>query len=445
MHNVTRKTNSPRVAIIGGGASGLAAATHLARAFDRGTDVRVDVYEPGETLGLGIAYSTTDSQHLLNVPAKGMSLYRDDMAHFQRWAGAQPDEFVSRARYGQYLQDCLHDAWEKRAGGVRHLRTEVVDIHRRTGGSWLLVDGAGGTHPADVVIVATGHQTPAAPPGLPVEVVANAAFHTDPWAPEALADLQPGERVLCVGTGLTFIDVALSILAGTPEAVVTGLSRRGRLPSRHLTPLTSPQPPMPLPASGPIALDDVIAHVRVAGADWRGVVDGMRGQTPEIWQRLRAEDRDRYLREVSREWDVLRHRMAPEIAAAVDRHLASGQLRVVAAPTYGIAAHADGFLLTTAEGVEQVDRIVVCTGPRADVRLTRLGANLLRRGYACSGPYDIGYDVDPQTGECSSGLFAIGPLRRGVLFESTAMPEISAQAQQLADLIATLSPAPASA
>ncbi len=66
----------------------------------------------------------------------------------------------------------------------------------------------------------------------------------------------------------------------------------------------------------------------------------------------------------------------------------------------------------------------------------------MRRGATRPGPFDIGYYVTPTTGEVvgahgsvAENLFTIGPLRRGVLFESTAMPEISAQAQQIAALL----------
>ncbi len=99
-------------------------------------DLRVDIFDPGGTLGRGIAYSTTDEQHLLNVPAKGMSLFRDDMGHFQRWAGARPDEFVSRARYGDYLQASVRAAWRARRGKLGHLRAEAVDVVAGPGAQW---------------------------------------------------------------------------------------------------------------------------------------------------------------------------------------------------------------------------------------------------------------------------------------------------------------------
>jgi uncharacterized NAD(P)/FAD-binding protein YdhS len=54
----------------------------------------------------------------------------------------------------------------------------------------------------------------------------------------------------------------------------------------------------------------------------------------------------------------------------------------------------------------------------------------------------MGIDADPDTGQvCDEaqrlvgGLFAIGTLRRGTLWESTAVPELRAQAGRLAAVL----------
>lgn len=431
-----------RVAIVGGGASGVAVATHLADAVDPIVDLRVDIFDPGGTLGRGIAYSTTDEQHLLNVPAKGMSLYRDDMSHFQRWAGALPDEFVARARYGDYLQATLREAWRNRAGKLGHLRVEVRDVLATRGRQWTVLDEHGHHHEADVVILATGHQQPTAPDGVGEAVVRAPGLHADPWSRNALADLKPGEHVLCIGTGLTFVDVALSALR-QPHVIVTGISRSGRLPSRHRRPLPAPVPPVHVPET----LQEVVSYIDAAGDQWPAAVDGLRPHTPMIWQGFTQADRRRFMTQWSREWDVRRHRMAPDVGDAIFEHRESGRLKVLAAPEYKLDFLGRRFVLGTPEAAMLVDRVIVCTGPRADVRLTTLGASLVRRGIAAPGPFNIGYDVDAVSGEMqgvygtADNLFAVGPLRRGVLFESTAMPEISAQAQALGRLVAGRFPA----
>ena len=56
----------PTIAILGGGLSGAAVAYHLAR-LD--CAARIVVVEPRAELGRGLAYSATDPDHRLNVPA----------------------------------------------------------------------------------------------------------------------------------------------------------------------------------------------------------------------------------------------------------------------------------------------------------------------------------------------------------------------------------------
>jgi uncharacterized NAD(P)/FAD-binding protein YdhS len=74
-------------AIIGGGASGILTALHLQRsACPPG---RLVIVEPGTDLGKGIAYSTTDIGHLLNVRAGRMSALPDDPGHFTDWAASR--------------------------------------------------------------------------------------------------------------------------------------------------------------------------------------------------------------------------------------------------------------------------------------------------------------------------------------------------------------------
>ena len=61
------------VTIVGGGASGTLAAVHIIAAAEAAErTVRVELCDPGQ-LGAGLAYSTRDPRHRLNVPAKGMS------------------------------------------------------------------------------------------------------------------------------------------------------------------------------------------------------------------------------------------------------------------------------------------------------------------------------------------------------------------------------------
>ncbi len=65
----------PYVVIIGGGASGVLVAAHLLS--DPATPQRVTVIEGHHMLGCGVAYSTSDPGHLLNMRIASLSVFRD--------------------------------------------------------------------------------------------------------------------------------------------------------------------------------------------------------------------------------------------------------------------------------------------------------------------------------------------------------------------------------
>ena len=89
------------VAIIGGGFSGTILAAQLAR---RGiASVLVD---GSGRVGKGVAYSTTDPAHLLNVRAEGMSAWAGEPDHFAaRFAreGGDRRDFAQRRLFGRYV------------------------------------------------------------------------------------------------------------------------------------------------------------------------------------------------------------------------------------------------------------------------------------------------------------------------------------------------------
>jgi uncharacterized NAD(P)/FAD-binding protein YdhS len=93
--------------------------------------------------------------------------------------------------------------------------------------------------------------------------------------------------------------------------------------------------------------------------------------------------------------------------------------------------------------VIEAGTIIRCTGPTE--RLASLGDPLLdglfRRGHARPGPLGLGLDVDSdgrvldRDGRPSDSLWALGPLRRGALLETTSIPEIREQAAALARVL----------
>jgi uncharacterized NAD(P)/FAD-binding protein YdhS len=417
-------SRSEVVAIVGGGASGVLAAAHLQRAEPgRG---RVVIVEPKAGLGEGVAYSTTDLGHLLNVRAGRLSALPDEPDHFTTWARqhtiADGQSFLPRAWYGEYLRSLLEP--------VEHIRAQAVDISPDSAGANIaLSDGT--RHRVDRVVLAPGSSPSAWPEGLGGS---RRRWVNDPWLPGVLADLDPGDPVLLVGTGLTAVDVALSLeAAGHWQVFAT--SRHGLLPAAH--PEKPFAPPPAVPPSRPSARS-LLAWARATAeevGDWRPVVDALRPHTDELWGAMATAERLRLLRHVQRRWEVLRHRMAPSVAARISVMRETGQLTVAPGGVRSARTTRRGIDITLADRRLRVGTVINCTGSSADVRRSRnpLVRRLLDRGVTRPGPLFLGLDTDAHG--CVRGtddaLWVVGPLRRGRHWETTAIPEIRMQALDL--------------
>ncbi len=425
------------IAIVGGGASGVLTAFQLLR--DPDGPVRVTVHEASGVLGRGIAYGTSDARHLLNVRARHMSAYADVPSDLLDWtlrAGRDPDPlgFLPRMEYAAYLQDTLADVADHR---LSISAGRVEDITPVPGGFELRTRDRVST--AGTVILAHGNQTPQELP----EVSGHPGYLGNPWDLAAIRALPGDATVVVVGTGLTAIDTVITLLEDEPRRQAVMVSRHGVLPHAHIeqqsTAWVTDVPDGALTADGMAALVRAqVEQARAHGVDWRNVIDGLRPQTQSIWQRLDLAERQRFLATYARDWEVRRHRMAPEVGARIQGYRRDGRLRVL-----------DGGI--TAAQVESATAVVNCTGPLTDISRSAdpLLQALQSRGLVAPDPLRLGLDATPAgevkgaDGVVVPGLFAVGPPRKGILWESTAIPEIRTQAAEVARL--ALSPEPLAA
>ncbi|MEO3851251.1 FAD/NAD(P)-binding protein [Streptomyces sp. B8F3] len=452
------------MAVVGAGAAGALTAMQLCEtAVRRSTPLELVLIDPAPEAGRGVAYATPDPRHRLNVPAGGMSCYPDDPTHFVRWLRAHGEpaasacDFVSRHRYGAYLADSLGQAVIRAHGtvAVSRLRTKATGCTWTAGGRATLRLADGRTQRADSVVIATG-PTPGPRAWAPAALRTSDRFVPDPWAPgalDALAEDAHAADVLLVGTGLTAVDMALTL--ERPGRRVHAVSRGGELPRPHaltaLPPLQADPglPGLPLAELRAAVRRHVAAAVRAHG-DWRPAVDGLRPLTQAMWARLSDDDRADFLARDASRWNVHRHRMPPATAESVRRALAARRLRLHTGQVRDVAEGPDGGLAVTLSGGRtlRVGWVVDCTGPglRVEECADPLWRGLLADGIATPGPLGIGVATDAgrlrpgrdpairagSPGAAPPPLFTLGAARRGELWETTAVPEIRVQAAEVA-------------
>jgi uncharacterized NAD(P)/FAD-binding protein YdhS len=444
-----------RVAIVGGGAAGVLAAVHLRRSKP---DAQITLIDASGSPGTGAAYGTNDPTHLLNVPAQRMSAWPDDPDHFCRWlderAVTPVESFAPRLAYGRYLRDQLAVA------DVRIETAEVVGLVPGTPVRIALNDGR--ELSADAVVLAAGRPQGGMPEALerafaPVLAAgADGRVVLDPWAPGALAALSARRPagVLVIGSGLTGVDVALHLIAR--GATVTLLSRNGALPRRFRA--TGAPAELPnldaLPAEVPLerlrtALAADLVHARVAGVDWRQVIDAVRPRTVRLWRSLGWEEQRRFLREDLRQWEVLRHRMPPTTADAIFAAIDNGQLIIEAGEVAEVSLRGNGVELVVTTSDRSVrrrgDAVVVATGTtwdRRSLQRSTLWSNLLAADVASPHPCGVGVRLTAEgylidgSGVTIPNIVCLGLIRQGEEWETTAIPEIRTQAAAIAQLLA---------
>jgi len=436
-----------RVAIIGAGFSGVALAAQLMRRGRGGPDVVL--IERGCRFGPGLAYSTENPAHLLNVRASNMSARADAPEDFAKWVarrGVGAGDFAPRKLYGEYVA-----ALAKRTHGglfgpsLKRVRGDVVAC-RREGGGWVLQLASGKSIAADAVVLAVGHRAPSAPASLDAAGVAI----LDPWDAKRLP--ARGD-VLLVGTGLTMIDVALS-LAARRKGLIYALSRRGLTPRAHLDPpRVSTRGSIELPtelSDAVFAFRREVERMAEQGEPWQCAVDRLRAETPALWRRLSVAQQRRFLRHLRPWWDVHRHRAAPDVAKRVAALQAEGRLRVLAGEIMSVEPHdGHGILLhhrqrgSLARHRLEVAAVVNCTGGNLDYARVDdpLIVQMREEGLVRPNANGLGLDVDEAgrvldvQGTAQADLFTIGAPTQGAFWESTAVPELRVRAAEIAALL----------
>jgi len=454
-----------KIVIIGGGAAGAAvfgALLHHGSAHDVGWITGAGAY------GRGVAYATPDPHHLLNVRATGMALYSDSDEDFLTFAAKHlpsvaGTDFLARQLFGDFIDSQLQTriASARRQGRHFSLHSqEAVSIVSHDGGFCIgLADST--TLSATAVVLALGALAPRPLRAVSADALASGAYELDPW--RLLQRTQAPRRLLVIGTGLTAVDTLLSASRHWPKAELIAVSRHGQLPFVH-----APLPLEPyaqqqdfndslLACSGTASMLRLLRTALRSSpqVSWRSVIDGMRSINARLWQGLTLAQRKQFLHHLRWLWEAARHRTAPQIAQSIQQLFDEGRLRVHAARVLSVDGNRPLEVTVRArtsqiQSTLEADLVVQATGLDTAAAYTEhpLLSQLLQDGLAVADPLQLGVAAQPDGrlldahGNPQPNLYAIGSLLRGNLWECTAMPEIRAAAQVLAQMLASGASAP---
>lgn len=454
-------THSVNIAIIGGGASGTITAIQLLRKLTVDAKVYLIEKKP-EVVYRGAAYSSQLNYEPLNVPAGKMSLYNHLPDDFFQWIlvnkpeekGITRDSFVSRRWFGDYMTHTIRQSAQKsKCAELEVITSEARDIAPAGGGSYNLLLADGRMVSTDYLVFATGNETPADVLSREEVAALGDGYVSNPWVGNTLERVKPSDDVMIIGTGLTMVDHVVSLAKLGHKGNVYCLSRNGYLPLEH----TFIQDTV-------VAITDDVKDIhrlvkeikhKVAEASskkirWQNVMDALRPRTSRIWRNLDVASKKYFLKRLKPFWEIHRHRMPAASANAIKEMAGAGQLHLLSGSIISTERNGENIVFryySKKSGETKsvtVNFVINCTGPLSDYQKcdNLLIKNLLNKGWMQQDELKLGVrtgmrgEIMRDNGVVLQNAYAIGPLRKAMEWESTAVREIRTHAEQVAFLIA---------
>ena len=425
------------IAIIGGGASGCALITALAHTNSK---TAVTIFNPSD-LGPGAAYAPQSASLLMNGPVRAMSIVEADKQHLKRWLVDEDDNtLICRARYGAYLRSTSAASLASYEG-FSHVRRAIVDIER-DGNDFVLTDDGGERHRATAVVLAMGNFAPN-DSFIPKAILEFDGYAGDPWTMD-ISQFDDRDAIL-IGSRLTAMDTIALLDERAFRGKAHIISRHGMLACLEDPRVDGLDPEaLALDVSTPYKLLRSLRRAaRETDADWRAIVESIRSLIPSIWAGWSLRERRRFLRHAQSAWAVHRYRVPPATYAAFKRLYDEGRIilhrgRIVDGRSDGDSVVLDIHTEGTMTAI-RVAHVINCTGPNGDVASNRdpLVVTALERGFIRADALRLGIDADERfrvvgaDGTVIDKLYAMGPLLRGVWYETTGIPEIASHANKI--------------
>jgi len=228
-------SDSPTIiAIVGAGFSGSLIAAQLLKTATR--PLLIKLIERSQEIGQGIAYGTQTTGHLLNVSAGKMSAFPDNPTHLLRWLNYNQNalapfivpnfnasSFIPRRVFGLYIQSILEEAEATASSNVRLERVidEVVVVEPLEKRAIISLRSSK-IFEADKIVLAVGN----APASISESERDDQPYLHNAWSISALDGLDVDAPVLLIGTGLTMVDMIVSLHERKHRGKIYAVSRR---------------------------------------------------------------------------------------------------------------------------------------------------------------------------------------------------------------------------
>lgn len=451
--------STKKVLIIGGGFSGMMTAINLIK---EEADVLItiinDTYEPS----LGAAYSTTNFVHLLNVPAGKMSAFANNPSDFIDWLKSKEEynhlitdsienEFIPRAIYGVYLAEIVEKY--KSHPKINWINGTAYDI-RITDEGYDVILKNNDCYSGNFLILASGNILPSNPPIKNETFYSSKNYFRNPWNDSFLNKMNRNKPVLIIGTGLTMIDCVLSLKSIQFKEKIYAISPRGYIPRPHTKAEIYPDFYSEIKDQSLLAIFKAVRkHIKKAedtGIPWQSVIDSLRPHVQEIWKSFSDKEKLQFISHVRHIWGVARHRLPQHIHSEIDDLIKTGQLEIIGGRINNIIETNENelnveVLLRKQKSYKTIKAscAINCTGPQTNYNTieNELYQNLIQKKIILPDANRLGikatinYEILKSESTVHKNMYAIGSLLRGVLWETTAVPELKQQAYDIAQQI----------
>ena len=446
------------VAIVGGGACGVAAFAELLvqlKIAEKHTISTILIVEKSRDVGLGLAFSTKQPGHLLNTQADLMGIHSYEPDHFLIWLrkheenvkheikGENPlnESHTTRRLYGTYLQEQF-EHYISRASEiglqVEIIHDEAVDLIPESD-RWEIKLANGVSRNADHVLLVPG--TPK-PNNFP-EFDGLDAYFGFPWPSEPIIHSIPKDADTCIlGSSLSAIDAIMMLADSGHEGKISLFSLDGLMPRvqpkddsgyerkfltlsriHRIRRIAGRQPTIKelfrlfqqeaenyvghpidwksterkgIPADR--LLEEDIRIAQEGGDAFINILYDLRYESSQIWNWLSVSEKQRFKRWLEPYWAVTRYGMPLVNAHRLSELFKSGKLEVNS-PMHDVSYDRDKkkFIFKYGDGKKHEGAFLInATGPAKNVEKmdSTLLQNLLKSGVIEAHPVG-GIKVDP--------------------------------------------------